>query len=291
MNNTVANSDPSRIKDFVEKIDHLKGILAAHLPKEAFLDRTHAVTCGCSVPTYSRKKAGKAPFHTNELGRLIHLFNLGPEFTYQDFYLPLDELDAKLRLHQRGSYANDPTTELRSMLHKMADPSNPIVVKRVAHRHVGGIGGDPSLLLNPILRNGDLVTLIVPLPPRAKDGHLLVLNYSPAANGGVSFLMPSCYAPETSVGPYPLILPTKDAIDAAFPVSPPEGIRPVFALWCAEPPETFVTMPEQVDERVAQLSPAVMVQIINAIHQDAKEHGGKFLAFKGEYEVRSQAGI
>lgn len=276
------------ITDMALKIEHLKGIMAPCVAHETFLDGNLATDCGCTIHTFSKKKSGTAQFKSGELGRLVQSFRLGAAFSYRDFYLAFDAFDDKLRREQVGTYAVDPRSELRKLLMAISDPGTPIAIKRVAHRQVGGIGGDPSLLPTPVLRNGDQVQLVVPLPPRAKGGHLLVLNYSPEANGGVSFLMPSCYAPETLVAPYPVTLPTKESLYPSFPVSIPEGARPIFALWSAAAPSSFLTMPDGTDDRAVSLAPAVLLQLCEVLREDAKTpNSQKFIAFQGYYDVRS----
>ena len=66
--------------------------------------------------------------------------------------------------------------------------------------------------------------------------------------------MPSPFAPFTEVEPQKTELPTLDGIQSSYPVSLPAGPRPIFAIWSKAAPETYVSLPEERELRVVELS-------------------------------------
>ena len=216
----------------------------------------------------------------------MDVFQLEPEFSYEDFWLPFDEFDAKLRLHGIGGYSQDPALVLCDQLAQLADPTLPIQIRRIARKNsIGGIGADASGPILPRLRSGDHVRLYVPIPASWSRGHLVVINFSPLRRGGVSYLMPSPFAPSTDVAPQKVELPTLDGIQSSFPVALPAGPRPVFAIWTKASPDTYVTLPQDCELRVLELSREEILSISDALTAAQDEPGTELAVFRADYHV------
>lgn len=267
-----------RDKDFGSKLELMERGIGFRFSISAFSNDGLAQLLGTTRETMSRKKIGEAIVTDRDVSVLTHHFGLGRHgFEAGMFFEPLEKFAEHMQRVEGSALGEELVDEDRKLLFDLARDQNGRCYFDQRDTRRGGIGAAKPKPTMPRLREGDEVKIRLTVPD---DGHLLVINDD--GRRQITLLMPSEYAPGTSVRSGTVNVPTDDE-HRYFPVAGPSGPFRVIAVWFRDAPRLLLLKGGH-DGEPRDLSTDEFRQLAGLVRSTLKA-GRPFKVAVGDYAV------
>lgn len=268
----------SKDRSFGRKLELMERAIGFRFPATAFSNDGLADLLNTTKETMSRKKSGDANVTDRDISVLTYHFGLSRHgFAVSMFAEPLEAFAQHMQQVEKSALGEELIDVDRKLLFDLAREHKGRIDFTLRNSHRGGIGAVRPQVSMPRLRETDEVSIRLTVP---YDGHLIVVNDD--GRRQITSLMPSQFAPDTSVTAGSVSVPTDDSY-RYLPVAGPAGAYRLIALWCPDRPQlSFLDTPN--DGEPVDLSVEQFRQIAGLVRSMEKA-GRPFRVAVGDYAV------